>query len=128
MPDTRVSSGGSDGALPPVQYPAWMDASYMLAISEVQTDDVAIGAGATVLAVGGNARRFGLGFVASSANAADIHLSTSGDPSTFPFLTLAKGASVWLTLSNMGPMVPYEWYAHSTGAASLRVIWVELGG
>lgn len=108
------------------QYPSWMNPLFVTQTSQVDQSTVAIGAGATIVAVGGDALRWGIGFVAASTNTADVHISPGTAPGTFPFLTLAKGAAVWLPLSQFGPMVTWEWYAQCSAAASLQVILVKL--
>lgn len=128
--DPLGAGGGTSpargGPVPPTRYPSYMDPRYVLAVARASADEVVqIGAGATVK-VAGASMRYGLGFVAASDNTRDVLLAIRGDPLTFPFLSLAAGESVYLPLAQFGPLVCYEWYAMSPGAARLNVVSVEL--
>lgn len=115
------------GLTPLVQsYPSWMDPGYVLATSETQpARAITVGAN-QVVKIGGDARRWAIGFHLPAGSGTDLTISPSPRPASFVLATLAAGKSAWFPLSQFGTLVPYEWYITSTGAVTVNVIEVVL--
>lgn len=116
----------SSQSLPPMRYPAWMDAHYQSIASHPMVTVHALAGTATEWVVPGNPRRWAIGFFAVDIGSLSGKIRPEDFPPLSGFTPANQSPLLWLTAFEYGPLVSGAFYLSDSGVGQIAVVEIVL--